>query len=263
MTILAAHAIAGALALNAPAPAMQQQQAPNDDFYVSLSIHLVQLDQARIDELVAQDNAENAVPLLGDVPLIGELFRAGAEPRIITDSSAHAAIKVGDRSWVISPSSMLRHDNHPSPPPFTILSAPSIGFKVNKPASLNIGQVIPYLTRDDTGCLTVHEDESLFEGITIEVNADKADDKGVSLSTFKVGMSTLTGRQPIEGVPLDVGRPIIHTQTLSAPIYIAANSGVVLPVPRSADQGDPILITIHARPHGSHVFTIAPKDEAD
>jgi hypothetical protein len=121
-----------------------------------------------------------------------------------------------------------------------VLSAPRITTELGQASSIEIstGPVnLPYFVR--TGAKTFELKESVAEarlGIRIQLTVRPVagqDDK-LSVSPIKISMTTLDGREPIEGVDLDIGKPIVSTRTLETSMTVvngAEPSGIVLPAP--------------------------------
>jgi hypothetical protein len=70
--------------------------------------------------------------------------------------------------------------------------------------------------------------------IQLTVRPVAGQDDKLSVSPIKISMTTLDGREPIEGVDLDIGKPIVSTRTLETSMTVvngAEPSGIVLPAP--------------------------------
>jgi hypothetical protein len=121
-----------------------------------------------------------------------------------------------------------------------VLGAPTITADSGRASSIEVSTSpvqIPYFVR--TGQKTFELKESAADaqlGIRIQLTVRPVagqDDK-LSVSPIKISMTTLDGREPIAGVDLDIGKPIVSTRTLETSMTVvngAEPSGIVLPAP--------------------------------
>jgi len=121
-----------------------------------------------------------------------------------------------------------------------VLGAPTITADSGQANSIEVSTSpvqIPYFVR--TGQKTFELKESAADaqlGIRIQLTVRPVagqDDK-LSVSPIRISMTTLDGREPIAGVDLDVGKPIVSTRTLETSMTLvngAEPSGIVLPGP--------------------------------
>jgi hypothetical protein len=121
-----------------------------------------------------------------------------------------------------------------------VLSAPMITTEMGQASSIEVstGSVqLPYFVR--TGEKTFELKESAADGrlgirIHLTVRPVAGQDDKLSVSPIKISMTTLDGREPVAGVDLDIGKPIVSTRTLETSITLvngADPSGIVLPAP--------------------------------
>jgi hypothetical protein len=121
-----------------------------------------------------------------------------------------------------------------------VLSAPTIRTVVGQTSSIQVssGHVpLPYFVR--TGEKTFELKENAVDtqlGIRIQLAVQRVAgyDDTLSLSPIKISMTTLDGREPVAGVDLDIGKPIVSTRTLETSMTVvngAEPSGIVLPAP--------------------------------
>ncbi|MEP0846235.1 MAG: hypothetical protein HRF50_05365 [Phycisphaerae bacterium] len=134
----------------------------------------------------------------------------------------------------------------PSSPPWEIVTAPRVLVAIGQSASISVGRPIPFLKQQDDLCLAVETDESLFEGVSLTLTATRADEEGVRFERMRLKVSRAVGRQPLEGVPLDVGRPIIDTRETELNNTLAADRIAVIPLPQG-DGERPLLVFMTAR----------------
>jgi hypothetical protein len=121
-----------------------------------------------------------------------------------------------------------------------VLCAPMITANLGQVSTVEIstGPVkLPYLVQ--TGEKTFELKESAADGrlgmrIQLTVQPVAGQDDKLSVSPIKISMTTLDGREAIDGVDLDVGKPIVSTRTLETSMTVvngAEPSGIVLPAP--------------------------------
>lgn len=121
-----------------------------------------------------------------------------------------------------------------------ILSRPQIRALIGQQAMVHIGShqsSIPYLvqTSDKTFSLRELDVSKIPLGLTVEMTpreVEAADQ--IEIAPLRISMTTLDGRESIEGVELDVGKPIIATRSLETTITMKAGdeiSGIALPGP--------------------------------
>jgi hypothetical protein len=121
-----------------------------------------------------------------------------------------------------------------------ILSSPEITTVLGQAVTIEVSATadrIPYLVR--TGEKTFEMREAKPDarlGIRIQLTPQPvADEPGlVRMSPVKISITTLDGREPIPGVDLDIGKPIVSTRTLETSITLLNGddpSGIVLPAP--------------------------------
>lgn len=131
-------------------------------------------------------------------------------------------------------------------PPWEIVTAPRVLVAIGQSASISVGRPIPYLKQQSDSCLAVETDDSLFEGVSLTLTATRANEEGVRFERMRLKVSRAVGRQPLEGVPLDVGRPIIDTRETELNNTLPAGSIAIIPLPQG-DGEPPLLVFMTAR----------------
>lgn len=131
-------------------------------------------------------------------------------------------------------------------PPWEIVTAPRVLVAIGQSASISVGRPIPYLKRQSDSCLAVETDDSLFEGVSLTLTATRANEDGVRFERMRLKVSRAVGRQPLEGVPLDVGRPIMDTRETELNNTLPADRIAVIPLPQG-DGEPPLLVFMTAR----------------
>jgi hypothetical protein len=121
-----------------------------------------------------------------------------------------------------------------------VLSAPTIRMVVGQTSSIEVSSgdlQLPYFVRtgEKTFALTYSTaDTRLGIRIQLGVRPVRGQDDKLSVSPIKISMTTLDGREPVDGVDLDIGKPIFSTRTLETSMTVvngAEPSGIVLPAP--------------------------------
>ena len=121
-----------------------------------------------------------------------------------------------------------------------VLSRPHVKSLLGQPVEIQVNcepPQIAYLVR--TGNKTFELREAVAQptlGVTISLTAQSdADHPGqIEISPLKISTTTFDGREPVPGVDLDVGKPIISTRRLETSIRVTdggETSGIVLPGP--------------------------------
>ncbi|MCH7872438.1 MAG: hypothetical protein IID33_12130 [Planctomycetes bacterium] len=159
--------------------------------------------------------------------------------------------------------------------PWEIVTAPRLLFAVGQATAVYVGRTVPFLMQRDDGSLvlapywTERDDGSLvltgpaitarhdgsivvpqhqvFEGIHFWVRVDQANDEVVTIKELRLKISKLVGRVPIEGVPFDVGRPIMQNTEASMSLRLKPDQTAVIALPRDESDQPPIFMMLKAR----------------
>ncbi len=121
-----------------------------------------------------------------------------------------------------------------------VLSRPQVRSLLGQSAEIQVSGGVPeiaYLVR--TGKKTFELKEAVVQptlGISIHLTAQAVaeDSERIEISPLTIATTTFDGREPIPGVDLDVGKPIISTRRLETSITLTdggETSGIVLPGP--------------------------------
>jgi hypothetical protein len=143
-------------------------------------------------------------------------------------------------------------------PGVTVLAAPKLAVTAEKAVMVQIGteQVFSYLVpvRESGGesakpkTYEVKQSPSHELGLTItlEVEPIDGDDRFVDLSRFEAKVSSLDGREPVEGIEdLDVGRPIVAKRSLQTTAKIRLGETRVIPIPSGPNTQAVVLLRIN------------------
>lgn len=132
-------------------------------------------------------------------------------------------------------------------PPWSLLAAPRIMTLVGQPATMTIGQEVPYMVRREDGSLVVQRSDDTIEGLRFDLRVSAADDEAITFDEIRMKISRVTGRQPIADVPFDVGRPIVSSRETSMSLKLASGQVGVIRVPQGDSSDSPILLLIVAK----------------
>jgi len=124
------------------------------------------------------------------------------------------------------------------------LHAPRLLVFSGQRASISSGYHQPYLIKDDDGCLRLSAGNDFTDGTNLEVGATLQDDGNILLDPLMASFSQMVGREKIEGVPLDVGKPIVQTASMSMSLIMNRKSTAVFALPRFDESAPVILVLI-------------------
>lgn len=128
-----------------------------------------------------------------------------------------------------------------------VVSAPRIMSLIGQEAQISVGRPIAYLERGNGDCLRLCETQGASEGLTLKLTVDHADAHACHFSNVAISVSRVAGRESLEGVPLEVGRPILDTRTTQLSLTLARDQVATLPLP--PNTGEPtILVFLTAAP---------------
>jgi len=130
---------------------------------------------------------------------------------------------------------------------YKILSTPRLLVLVGDAAEMMMGSTVPYMVPKEDGCLELRHTDDADEGISIRLRVEKADERRVTFESLRMKLSMVTGRQPIEGIPFEVGRPIIRSMEISNALCLSPDHTALIAFPRVGKDSPLILATISAR----------------
>lgn len=132
--------------------------------------------------------------------------------------------------------------------PFTVLSAPRIRCRQGEEAVISMGTPVDYLLLDAHGCLRPAQpgrDPIDAEGVDIRLRPALIDDEAVEFDPVDVSFRRVVSREPIEGVPFDVGRPVMHEDRLRRAFRLVGDDVAVMLLSRpDANEDGPIFVVI-------------------
>ena len=131
-------------------------------------------------------------------------------------------MRVGELELDLDSASMWGgHDTPPDGSGVEVLSAPQIVIPAGTKGTVRSGSAVQYLERRDAECYTVHtlpREASPGIVLTLEANPAPAADDGGETATldFTLRVSTISRREPVPGLDLDLGRPTINTKEVDS-----------------------------------------------
>ncbi|MFO0839793.1 MAG: hypothetical protein U1D55_14880 [Phycisphaerae bacterium] len=131
-------------------------------------------------------------------------------------------------------------------PPWQIYAAPRLILHFGQQGAVSVGRPVSYLVRDENGCLKVQESEEISEGVVVTLTAKHFKDGEIRFEDIHLTSRRVTSRQPIDGVPLDVGAPVIDSRETILNISIKPESVGIIPLPQGPDE-PAILVFITAK----------------
>lgn len=132
-------------------------------------------------------------------------------------------------------------------PPWNLVAAPQIVAAIAQEAEITIGRQVTYLEKNGPDCLVVRESPDAFEGVSVKLKVERASDREIRFSNIELNFSQVTGRQSVEGVPLDVGRPIISSRATSLGLTIAPDQIASIPLPQSPGEQTLMIFLMAAK----------------
>jgi hypothetical protein len=121
---------------------------------------------------------------------------------------------------------------------WSMLCAPRLMLRSGDAGEMSVGRSVPYMTLNADGSLSVHENEQAFEGIRISLRAEAASSDRIRLSDVRVRLSRLASRLPIEGVPFDVGAPVMQSREMSVSVTVAPTEVAMISMAAIVDDAD-------------------------
>lgn len=124
-----------------------------------------------------------------------------------------------------------------------VLASPIFLIVPNRIATVNAKspRKIQYLKQIKTGVFTL-EEEKVTTGVTIKAAVQDAGKGKFRLKPLSVSVTAIKGREPIEGVKLDVGKPIVTTTSIQT--SLAGKLGKASVISIDSPRGGRVLISV-------------------
>lgn len=129
--------------------------------------------------------------------------------------------------------------------PWRVIAAPAVMVMVGQTASITVGQKASYMVKNADGSLRVVETEEMCEGALVELKVERGSEKDVRFGQINLKMRRVASREPIEGVPFDVGVPVVDTRETNLGLTIEPDSVAMIPLPQG-DEEQPITVFLTA-----------------
>lgn len=141
-----------------------------------------------------------------------------------------------------------------TPEGIKVLVCPALLISSGKSAGFSSGFNRAYLADEGGGCLRLKwmasdgDDpiHSMTEGVSFKALVALQHDGTIKLDPMTLVYRRMIGREPIDGVPFDVGRPIIKTQKMSISLVINQKATAVFAFPRDREDDALILALVQA-----------------
>lgn len=156
------------------------------------------------------------------------------------------SVRSGANQFTIGEDGLLSQPGDGSSPPWKVLAAPRIAMPLGQDASVSVGREVPFMLRRDDGCLSVETSPDIVEGFSISLKAEKTDEQGIHFSAVEVRCSRVAGRQPLDGVPFEVGRPILDVRQTRSDLVLAPDHTGMFSLFKSADDS-PVVVFLTAK----------------
>ena len=131
-----------------------------------------------------------------------------------------------------------------------MLSAPRLTVSVGQDATVDVGQPVAYLERRDDDCLVVRSAGDAREGVFVRLAVQFVRDEGIRFRQIQLKASRIAGRQPVPGVPLDVGRPILDVRETELGLTLDPDSVAIMALSQGEDE-PALLVFLTAQAEGA------------
>lgn len=160
---------------------------------------------------------------------------------------AELAVRANGHALTMQDGKLVSHteDGATGAAPWQVLAAPRIGLAVGQQGVVSVGRPVSFMTRRDDGCLAVETDANTVEGAEISLTAKRADAREARFEDIRLRVTQVARREPLAGVPFDVGRPVLDTRETSLGITIPYGNVGIIPLPQGEHE-PPILVFLTA-----------------
>ena len=131
--------------------------------------------------------------------------------------------------------------NASATPPWQIVAAPRLLVQTEQKASLTVGRPVVHLVKEEDGRLKMEEAPGALEGVTIDLTLAWVKPDEMRFSDITLRVSRILGREPLAGVPLEVGKPVMETRETNLGLTLDKGRVAVIPLPERPDEA-PILV---------------------
>lgn len=207
---------------------------------------MVEMQILQVDPQAIQTD-DDATGVADPLPLItgrGLQRRSGGD--LVTIVPPELVIEMGEHKLFYRDGKLVTDeppdsDKEAPSAPWKVLAAPRIVVYIGQEATVTVGRLVPYMVKREDGSLVLEHSEEVTEGVAVRTRVEQDDDGMFLLKDTSVKISRVTGRVPIEGVPFDVGRPIITSREITTTQKLAPDGVSVTRLARQRDD-DPIIL---------------------
>ncbi|MBX3364533.1 MAG: hypothetical protein KF866_07190 [Phycisphaeraceae bacterium] len=124
---------------------------------------------------------------------------------------------------------------------FQMITSPKIRVVAGQLAKILISAPVQYMEvqKDGRFSLITMDDG---EGVSVEV-AVRPTEQGVKFETLQIVLKEIVSREPVDGVLLDIGKPVTRTSTLTAQLDLPRQQVLLVPIqPVSAESGQLFIL---------------------
>lgn len=235
--------------LHADAPPVEPAETAVSPGPATFDVRVVQLDMARIADETGPEGDTIGIPESWGVSFG---FRFDGALRIkppVFFLGDDGALRIGRRVWRLGAAldDAERGIERPGSP-FQVLSAPRVQCRAGDEAVISIGSPVDYLLRDERGCLRPADgerDPMETEGVVIRLRPTQITDEAVEFDPVEVRLRRVVRREAIEGVPMDVGRPVMREDHLERGFRLVGDDVAVMLLSRMDEGTDgPIFVVV-------------------
>lgn len=136
--------------------------------------------------------------------------------------------------------------NDVSRAPWKLVVVPSVLSYVGQLAEISVGRPVSQMVKNSDGTLRIEPAGAAVEGAFVKITVERASATEVRLGSIDLKVSRVAGRQPIDGVPFDVGPPIMDSRETNLSLTIKPDDVAIIPLPQG-DVEEPITVLLTAR----------------
>jgi hypothetical protein len=134
-------------------------------------------------------------------------------------------------------------------PGVTVLAAPKLAVVAGRSGVIHIQtqQIFSYLEPLGDGEFKAKHTDPTELGMkfVLGVQPIESDERSVELSPLEIQLAVLDGREPVDGLDLDVGKPIVATRSLKTTAKIKLGVTRMIPIPSGPKTQAALLLRIN------------------
>jgi hypothetical protein len=134
-------------------------------------------------------------------------------------------------------------------PGVTVLAAPKLAVVARQSAVLQIQsqQIFTYLEPLGEGTFKAKHTDPMELGIkfVLGVQPVEGDKRAIEVSPLEIQLAVLDGREPVDGLDLDVGKPIVATRSLKTTAKMKLGVTRMIPIPSGPKTQAALLLRIN------------------